>query len=97
MGCPGPILAGLVATSQQTLITRLKAATPQIKLTSGVLLTGVWRIVILRLYAGAQCTAQPPYMVSKTKFARVQLLMLVGTFHIYGAINVGLFTRLLFP
>ncbi len=95
MGCTGPILAGLmifalssggfitalgafgvfsltmgglmllvselVAASKQTLITRLKAATPKIKWTASV------------------------------------LLILVGVFNIYTAVNLDLFLNLLFP
>lgn len=55
------LVSGLVAASKQTLITRLKAATPKIKLTASV------------------------------------LLILVGVFNIYTAVNLELFLKLFFP
>jgi cytochrome c-type biogenesis protein len=55
------LVSGLVATSQDTLIQRLKASTPRIKKVTSV------------------------------------LLVLVGLFNIFTALNVGLFVRLLFP
>jgi len=55
------VISGLVAASRQTLITRLKAATPKIK----------WGASIL--------------------------LILVGLFNLYTALNLGLFVRVLFP
>jgi cytochrome c-type biogenesis protein len=61
MGALMLVISGLVAASQQTLVTRLKAATPKIK------------------------------GVSST------LLVMVGVFNLYSAINLDLFLRLLFP
>lgn len=61
MGTLMLVVSGLVAASHQTLITRLKAATPKIK-----------------------------------DFASV-LLIAVGVFNVYSAINLNLFLRLLFP
>ncbi len=55
------LVSGLVAASRQTMITRLKAAAPKIKLTTSV------------------------------------LLILVGVFNIYTAVNLDLFLSLLFP
>ncbi len=55
------LVSGLVATSQETLIQRLKASTPRIKQVTGI------------------------------------LLVLVGFFNIFTALNVDLFVRLLFP
>ena len=55
------LISGLVAASKQTLVTRLKAATPKIK----------WAASIL--------------------------LISVGVFNIYTAINQELFLDLLFP
>ncbi len=55
------VISGLVAASRQTLITRLKAATPKIR----------WAASIL--------------------------LIVVGLFNLYTALNLGLFVDLLFP
>lgn len=61
MGTLMLVISGLVAASRQTLITRLKAATPKIKSVASV------------------------------------LLILVGLFNIYTAINLPVFINLLFP
>ena len=61
MGLLMLVISALVAASRQTLITRLKAATPKIK----------WGASIL--------------------------LIVVGLFNLYTAINLGLFVQALFP
>ena len=61
MGVLMLLVSGLVAASRQTLITRLKTATPKIKWAASILLVGV------------------------------------GLFNLYTAVNLGLFLRLLFP
>jgi len=61
MGTLMLVVSGIISASHQTLITRLKAATPKIKGVASV------------------------------------LLIAVGVFNIYSAINLNLFLRLLFP
>lgn len=61
MGTLMIVVSGLVAASRQTVITRLKAATPKIKTGASI------------------------------------LLILVGVFNLYTAINLGFFLGLLFP
>lgn len=61
MGLLMLVISALVAASRQTLITRLKAATPKIKWAASV------------------------------------LLIVVGLFNLYTALNLGLFVQVLFP
>ena len=61
MGALMLTVSGLVAASQRTLIARLNAATPNIKMAASI------------------------------------LMVLVGLFNLYTAVNLGLFQRLFFP
>lgn len=95
MGCTGPILAGLVVVA----------------LTSGGFASalsafGIFSLTmggLMLLVSGLAATSQTTLIThlkasaSKIKQASSILLMLVGVFHIYAAINIGLFVRLLFP
>ncbi len=95
MGCTGPILAGLIilALASGGFVSAITAF-GVFSLTMGALIVIVSALVgasqqtlILRLKAAAP----------KIKWASAVLLVLVGAFHIYAALNVGLFVRLLFP
>jgi len=95
MGCTGPILAGLVVIALTAGgFTSALTAFGVFSLTMGGLMLGVSGLVgASRHTLITHLKASAP----KIKWAAGILLALVGAFHLYAAINVGLFVRTLFP
>ena len=95
LGCTGPILAGLVVfalgvggfSTALTAFAIAAATMAGLMLLVSLLVGGSHTLLIQRMKASAPAI----------KTASGILLILVGLFNIYSAINVGLFVRTLFP
>jgi len=95
MGCTGPILAGLMAyTLSVGGINTALTAFLLFSLTMGILM-----LIISLLVAGAQDNLLTRMKAAspKIKSASGILLLLIGGFNVFSAINSELFLRVLFP
>jgi cytochrome c-type biogenesis protein len=95
MGCTGPILAGLMVFSLASGgFTSALTAFVVFSLTMGTLM-----LVVSGLVAASQQTLINRLKAAAPSIKRISsvLLILVGMFNVYSALNPNLFLRLLFP
>jgi cytochrome c-type biogenesis protein len=94
VGCTGPILAGLMISAAFLGASSALTAFVVFSLTMGILM-----LVISGLVAASRQTLinRLKAAAPKIKWAASILLIVVGLFNIYTALNLGLFVQVLFP
>ena len=95
MGCTGPILAGLAVFA----LTLGGFGTALMAFATFALTMGVLMLLVSGLVASSQETLIHKLKASSPRIKQVTglLLVLIGLFNLFSALNVGLFVKLLFP